>query len=259
MHDNPAESALKSPLDRGQMKSFRPVPLLLFAWLGFFCSPQVLAQNEPQTNERETNPDQHPLKLLKSPPPVFPAEALKKNVEGKVELSLIVDADGHVTDAKVLSGPPELYESALDNVKQWQFAPPAHAPAETRASIAYGHPRPCPATEATIGGVIAVSTLTNDKGKTVEAVEDTAWQSPRYYFEDMKAGAAGDMVLSVTINANGKPTKVRVVHSLSPHLDKAAIKAIRTWRFKLSTNSPGSLPDAFPMHIKFEPECPMDL
>jgi TonB family protein len=75
----------------------------------------------------------------------------------------------------------------------------------------------------------------------------------------MKSGASGDMLLLVTINANGKPTKIRVVNSLSPHLDKATIKTVRAWRFKLQDGSPGSLPDTFPLVIKFDPECNMDL
>jgi TonB family protein len=93
----------------------------------------------------------------------------------------------------------------------------------------------------------------------VDVVDETNSPMPQYYFEDMKAGAAGVMLLSVTIDANGKPTKIRVVNSLSPHLDKATIKTMRAWRFKLANSSPGSLPDIFPLVIKFDPECDMDL
>ena len=75
----------------------------------------------------------------------------------------------------------------------------------------------------------------------------------------MSAGAAGVMLLFVTVNAKGKITKIEVLHSLSPHLDKATIKTVRTWRFKLRDGSPGSLPDTFPLQIKFEPDCDMDL
>ena len=112
---------------------------------------------------------------------------------------------------------------------------------------------------ADLGVVLVSNRLTNEKGTMVEVVDEINSPMPRYYREDMKAGAAGDMVLSLTIDANGKPTKIRVVHSLSPHLDKATIKTVRTCRFKLRDGSPGSLPGTFPLPIKFDPECDMDL
>ena len=240
------------------MKLCGPASLLVF--LAFCLSPAAQAQaKDPPQPPDATTKSESPLKLLKAPVALFPEEALKKNIVGKVELSLVVDAEGHVSDAKIVSGPPEFYQAALDSVKQWQFEPPAHAPAETKAFVAYGHPKPCPAQVATGGTVIPDSWLTNDKGTGVEVLDDPNWKSPHYYFEDMRAGAAGVMVLSVTVNAKGKITKVEVVHSLSPHFDKATIKTVRTWRFKLRDGSPGSLPDTFPLHIQFEPDCDMDL
>lgn len=240
------------------MKLRRPQFLIVF--LAFCFSPVAQAQVKDSPQQPDTATKSEPsLKLLKAPTVPFPEEALRKNVEGKVELNLTVDAEGHVSDAKIVSGPPELYQAALDSVKQWQFEPPAHAPAETKASVAYGHPKPCPASVATMGVVVLRGKLTSDKGTIVDVVDETNSPTPRYYFEDMKAGAAGDMLLSVTINANGKPAKIRVVHSLSPHLDKATIKTVRAWRFKLQDGSPGKLPDTFPLIIKFDPECNMDL
>ena len=239
------------------MKLCRPVSLTAF--LAFCLSPVAHAQaSNPSQQSGSPTKNTSPLKLLKGPTVPFPEEALRKNVEGRVELSLTVDAEGHVSDAKIVSGPPELYQAALDSVKHWQFEPPAHAPAETMASVTYGHPKPCPASVATMGVVLLPNNLISDKGTIVEVLDETNSPTPRYYFEDMKAGAAGDMLLSVTINANGKPTKIRVVHSLSVHLDKATIKTVRAWRFKLHDGSPGSLPDTFPVVIKFDPECNMD-
>jgi len=240
------------------MKLRRPVFLIVFLVFCFSPAAQAQVKNSPQQPDTATK-SEPPVKLLKAPIAPFPEEALRKNVEGKVELSLTVDAEGHVSDAKIVSGPPELYQAALDSVKQWQFESPAHAPAETIASVTYGHPKPCPASTADLGVVLVSNRLTNEKGTMVEVVDEINSPMPRYYREDMKAGAAGDMVLSLAIGANGKPTKIRVVHSLSPHLDKATIKTVRTWRFKLRDGSPGSLPDTFPLPIKFDPECNMDL
>jgi TonB family protein len=238
---------------------FHPVRQILFVVI-LACSSLIQAsgqeQNSPQQSGAATK-SEPALKLLKAPPASFPKEALKEDVVGKVELSLVVDAEGHVSNATIVSGPPEFYQAALDSVKQWQFEPPAHAPAETKAYVTYGHPKPCPGPVADIGVVMLRNRLTNDKGTIVGVVDEINSRPPHYYREDMRAGVAGDMLLSVTINANGKPTKIRVVHSLSSHLDKATIKTVRAWRFKLLEGSPGSLADTFRLLIKFDPECNM--
>ena len=240
------------------MKLYRPVSLIAF--LAFCFVPVAHAQaNNPTQQSGSPAENTSPLKLLKAPTVPFPEEALRKNVEGKIELILTVDAEGHVSNAKVVSGPPVLHQAALDSVKHWQFEPPAHAPAETKASVIYGHPKPCPASVATMGVVFTPSKLTSGKGTIVDVVDEINSPRPSYFPEDMRPGASGDMVLFVTINADGKPTKIRVVRSISPHLDKETIKTLRAWRFKLQDGSPGSLPDTFPLVIKFDPECAPDL
>jgi TonB family protein len=65
------------------------------------------------------------------------------------------------------------------------------------------------------------------------------------------------MVLSIAVDAKGRVTNVRVVKSLSPHLDNAAADTVRTWRFKLKAGNLDSLPDDFPVHFFFRPMCRM--
>jgi TonB family protein len=230
---------------------------LAFFVFGFTLPAHAQIEPSPQNPDNSGKPAAK-LKLLKSPTAPFPEEALKKNIEGKVELSLVVDAEGHVSAAKVLAGPPELYQAALDSVKQWQFEPPSQAPAETKAIVAYGHPKPCPGPVSDMGSMSSANGLTNAKGISVNIINDSDWLPP-YFVQDRKAGVAGEMELSVTINAKGKVTKIQVTKSLSPHLDKGAMKTVRKLRFKLRDGSPGTLPDTFPLHINFQPECNMHL
>ena len=129
-------------------------PIFRIVLLAFCFSPAARAQVKDSPQSTTLTKSEASLKLLKSPVAPFPEEALRKNIEGKVELTLTVNAQGRVSDAKIVSGPPELYQAALDSVKQWQFEPPAHAPAETKAFVAYGHPKPCPAQVATRDTVI---------------------------------------------------------------------------------------------------------
>lgn len=98
---------------------------------------------------------------------------------------------------------------------------------------------------------------TNDRlyVTVVSLEEDNDQELPPYFPEDRKSGAAGEMVLSVTVEANGKPSKVCVLTSLSQHLDQAAIETVRTWKFKLIKGSPDALPDDFEVKFQYRATC----
>jgi TonB family protein len=67
---------------------------------------------------------------------------------------------------------------------------------------------------------------------------------PFYPEEERKAGIAGKMVLSITLNALAQLEEVHVLQSLSPGLDQEAIDAVRTWTFKpIDPNSKAPLKD----------------
>lgn len=57
------------------------------------------------------------------PVPVYPVDAKKAGITGKVVLSAIISKDGKVEMLKVESGPKELQQSALDAVRQWTYKP----------------------------------------------------------------------------------------------------------------------------------------
>ena len=46
---------------------------------------------------------------------------MEKGIEGTVVVEATLDADGMVSDARVLSGPQELRKAALESVLQWHF------------------------------------------------------------------------------------------------------------------------------------------
>jgi TonB family protein len=196
------------------------------------------------------------LRLIKSPNAPYPEEARRKNIQGKVVLSIVVDAKGKVSDAKVLSGAPELIQAAIDSVKQWEFEPPGHAPVLTTVEVSYWHPEQCPGPISEMGEVIGpAGRLTSKKGTVVSLDEDIDQELPPYFPEDRKSGAAGEMVLSVTVEANGKPSKAYVLTSLSPHLDQAAIETVLSWKFKLIKGNPDRLPDDFEVHFQYRATC----
>jgi TonB family protein len=62
-------------------------------------------------------------RLLKSVPPVYPPMARTNHVSGDVEMDALIDANGNVTELKVVSGPPILQQAAMDAVRQWKYDP----------------------------------------------------------------------------------------------------------------------------------------
>jgi bla regulator protein blaR1 len=55
--------------------------------------------------------------------PVYPAEAKQNRIQGAVELEIMIDKEGRVSQLTVTSGPTELVQSATDAVQQWVYKP----------------------------------------------------------------------------------------------------------------------------------------
>ena len=70
--------------------------------------------------------------VLYSPVPKYPEAAYASHVQGEVKLSADVDRDGNVGSVRVISGPPQLQDAALDAVQRWRYRP----------FLAGGKPRP---------------------------------------------------------------------------------------------------------------------
>jgi len=194
------------------------------------------------------------LKAIHMETAPYPEEARKKGVEGRVTLNIAVDAKGYVSQATILSGPPELLQAALDSTKLWQFEPPASAPAVKTVEVSYGFPKECPASESKHGEVTASTRLKNKEG-TIFDMDSENDRLPPYPEEARKAGVAGEMILSLTLTAEGRVTMVSVIKSLSPEIDKAAAETVRTWKFKTKTGNLNNVPHDFFFHIFFRPTC----
>ena len=66
--------------------------------------------------------DQGP-KPIRITQPKYPPEAFVKKIEGTVEVEIVIDSTGHVSQARVVRSIPALDRAALDTVKQWVFSP----------------------------------------------------------------------------------------------------------------------------------------
>ncbi|MHB8912430.1 MAG: energy transducer TonB [Lysobacter sp.] len=78
------------------------------------------------------------LRALSTPPPKFPAEALRANQSGEVQIEFTVGTDGSVTAARVVrSNPARVFDrEAVNAVRRWRFQP-VDAPVTTRRTIGF--------------------------------------------------------------------------------------------------------------------------
>jgi periplasmic protein TonB len=67
--------------------------------------------------------DVKPARLLRSVSPVYPLLARSQRVSGDVKIDAFIDATGHVTSTKIVSGPVLLHQAAMDAVRQWRYQP----------------------------------------------------------------------------------------------------------------------------------------
>jgi len=65
-----------------------------------------------------------PPKKINAPQPRYTEEARKARIQGTVILQAIVDADGKISNVKIIKGLPlGLDQSAIDTVKEWLYEP----------------------------------------------------------------------------------------------------------------------------------------
>jgi TonB family protein len=97
--------------------------------------------------------------------------------------------------------------------------------------------------------------LRDKNGKVVGVLDGDDYALPRYFTEDRKAGITGEMVLSIALDDGGKVKEIHLVKSLSPHLDDAAVKTVRTWKFKLIDGNSHDVPEGFQVRILYRATC----
>jgi TonB family protein len=104
-----------------------------FALTTFTCGTALaLRVNIPGPLPQSTSSPSRPIsigagvmagEIVTKVAPVYPPEAKAARIQGTVVLHAIIGKDGKIESLHVLSGPPELTQSAMDAVSQWVYKP----------------------------------------------------------------------------------------------------------------------------------------
>lgn len=78
---------------------------------------------------------------------------------------------------------------------------------------------------------------------------------PRYPVEALRGGEGGTVVLQVKVDKNGQPVDIDVARrSGSRELDRAALAAVRDWRFKPATRNGKPVESVTELPVEFKPQ-----
>jgi TonB family protein len=233
-----------------------------------------------------TAPELLPLNLAP-----FSAEKCKKKVDGKVVLSLLVDATGRPRNLMFLHPlGTDLDRFALQIVTADRFKPGTHdgAPVAIGQSVEVSMEACVEETEDNAGKKAYSLRLTAQPGQKLGALRQTpavavltfgtwAWKEisdaasqtyhvggsvtapvplnsveAQYTPEARKARINGKCLISLTVDRQGMPQNVQVMRTLDPGLDQNAMDAVNRYRFKPAMRNGEPVPVKITVEVKFE-------
>jgi TonB family protein len=201
-----------------------------FLMLGVVLAGTALAQQTQPAPQRVQRTEAIAMgNLIEVVTPQYPDEARQQHSTGKVVLQILIDNEGKVKDASVLTGDALLSNAALTAVKQWKFRPyllkDEHVEVETTATVEYTADPPFVITPKPFQGPRKVRVSQGVLEKSiVRRVE------PQYPSEAKANHIQGDVLIDATIDTKGNIARLNVIKG-DPVLAKAAVEAVRQWKY----------------------------
>ena len=161
--------------------------------------------------------------LTREVKPNYTEDAKRRQVQGTVELSVVVRADGSVGDTRITKSlDADLDQQAIKAVKQWQFKPATKSgkPVNVQVSIELTF------TLAENGPVYK----SGDEGVTMPVATKTV--NPAYDDGARQDRVQGVVGLEAVVEPSGQLSGIRVVKPLDERLDRHAVVALQQWQFK---------------------------
>lgn len=217
--------------------------VLCMAIVAVACAAQQ-STDSASPSVAQLSPAEADKLLMERVVPQYPEAGVTNHIQNNELLSLQIDEQGNVTDAKVKMGHPAFAQPSLDAVKQWKYRPylvnDSPVRFETTALIAYRSFDPSNFTSMKETPVSVVAMLPATGVPESRPLQVGSYQlegmlvnrvDPQY--PEMAKGKRiqGDVVLYVHVDKQGKVANVNAVSGRSTLLP-AAIDAVKQWTYK---------------------------
>lgn len=151
------------------------------------------------------------VKIIKRVPPEYPEEAERARIQGKVVLDVAIDEAGNVSMIKVVSGPAELQQAAVDAAKQWRFSNSAKSPVTIQITLQF-------------------ALDPDDDDSQSSGLKNTYRVNAVYPEEAKRKKIQGEVAVEITVDDKGAVTGARAV-SGETLLRQSAVDAAKQFRF----------------------------
>jgi len=166
---------------------------------------------------------------IEHPQPVYPQKAIDNQVEGFVQIEVIINEYGEVTDASVNEkvSIPLLNDAALETAKKYKFSPALlnGVPVKVRMPIPFNFDldfaNPAAAKSRNLYQFYNVSVKPLIIKKEI----------PVYPNDARENGIEGKVVLNIIIDEQGDVEEAKVFMSQHPELNEAALQAVKKCKF----------------------------
>lgn len=166
-------------------------------------------------------PQDQSLKVIHRVTPVYPEEAKRAPVEGKVVLDITVEENGEVSMAEVVNGHRLLNQAAIDAVKQWRFSRPSNAPVTMQLTLAFA--------------LKPDQKAANEPTSTGHALKLIHRVDPAYPEDARQERIQGEVGVEITVNEKGEVIDARA-KSGAEKLRAVAVEAAKQFRFENRVN-----------------------
>jgi TonB family protein len=164
---------------------------------------------------------------LETPLPEYPAGLLKSGVEGTVVSHLWVTEEGSVSAAIVTDSPDKRFNApTLASLRSWKFEP-ATRNGEAVARVC-SVPIEFVRKSVTVGAIVLPEPFNSEPQIVTRVPAD-------YPLSLIRAAFTGKVIMHLFIDEEGRAKEVGVAESTDPRLDRAAVDAVRKWRFAPAT------------------------
>ena len=108
-----------------------------------------------------------------------------------------------------------------------------------------------PANSAEAGSELGSAYGGPTSGEEVKPALPAAFHDLKIYRSELPSGVQGDVIVEVTIDAQGAVVEEKLLQGLGHGVDERVIAVLRDWRFHPATRNGVAVPSKYDMHFHF--------